>query len=241
MIITHHSWGLGRARILSALKRMLNRMTTPLGLFSAEEQDRLRPLKNDVTRAHRNSEYVFHNTPFSLSQFAESGVSIIETVVDPQAEAPRLFHRCQARDKSNDPAFQARRREILVTESTYFPRDQPWILRNLTTKEFVRSEAVVIKPEYCKCAEAEDRVVGRVVGFGEVVMYRTCWSSYSSDVLLNDTTFISREVWAGHRFDITTLARHEAEVDSAGWSDVSEEVSKEIAAIWSYEFGSDMR
>lgn len=31
--------------------------------------------------------------------------------------------------------------------SDFFPADQPWILRNPTTQEYVRSEAIAIKPE----------------------------------------------------------------------------------------------
>jgi hypothetical protein len=58
---------------------------------------------------------------------------------------------------------------------------------------------------------------------------------------MNPRTIISRGIWAGHRFDITTLAKHESETDSAEWSDVSSEVAKEIADIWAGEYGADLR
>jgi hypothetical protein len=32
--------------------------------------------------------------------------------------------------------------------SLFYPEDQPWILRNLTTHEYVRSQAIALKPEY---------------------------------------------------------------------------------------------
>ena len=58
---------------------------------------------------------------------------------------------------------------------------------------------------------------------------------------MSDTTNISRGVWAGYCFDITTLARHIEETKEAGWIDVSDEVAKEIAGIWASEYGADWR
>lgn len=58
---------------------------------------------------------------------------------------------------------------------------------------------------------------------------------------MNDTANIWRGVWAGHRLDITTLARHRDETNKVGWSDVSDEVAREIAAIWESEYGADWR
>lgn len=58
---------------------------------------------------------------------------------------------------------------------------------------------------------------------------------------MSDTTNISRGVWAEHCFDITTLARHTEETKDAGWSDVSDEVAREIAGIWESEYGADWR
>ena len=58
---------------------------------------------------------------------------------------------------------------------------------------------------------------------------------------MNDTTPILKGVWAGHCFDITTLARHEKETNGVGWSDVSDEVAREIASIWESEYGANWR
>jgi hypothetical protein len=54
---------------------------------------------------------------------------------------------------------------------------------------------------------------------------------------------ISRGVWAGHCFDIKTLARHNRDKIEEGvkWTDVSEEVVSEIGGIWKSEFGPDWR
>jgi hypothetical protein len=104
----------------------------------------------------------------------------------------------------------------------------------LTTKQFVRSEAIALKREFIHGPKIN------VLGFGEVVMSRICWST-SKSVAMEDTTNISRGVWAGHCFDITTLARHKDETNGAGWSDVSDEVAREIAGIWESEYGANWR
>ncbi|KAH8669322.1 hypothetical protein BGZ61DRAFT_364382 [Ilyonectria robusta] len=58
---------------------------------------------------------------------------------------------------------------------------------------------------------------------------------------MSGTTNISKGVWAGHCFDITTLARHDDETKWVGWSDVSNEVTSEIAGLWESEYGTDWR
>ncbi len=117
--------------------------------------------------------------------------------------------------------------------SDFYPEDQPWILRNLTTQEYVRSEAIAIKPEYIHGPHID------VLGFGEVVLSRICWST---DETCNMMTNISRGLWAGHRFDITTFDKHRQSCSGqAEWKDISEEVANEIERIWHDQFGDDWR
>ena len=119
--------------------------------------------------------------------------------------------------------------------SDFYPEDQPWILRNLTTQEYVRSEAIAIKPEYIHGPNID------VLGFGEVVWSRACWST-ETDCSMDYTNNLHRGLWAGHRFDITTLDRHkQGSLERAEWKDVSEEIVNHIERIWSKEFGSDWR
>jgi hypothetical protein len=117
--------------------------------------------------------------------------------------------------------------------SQFYPEDVPWILRNLTTREYVRSDAIAMKPEHIHGPNID------FLGFGEVVLSRICWSSDPS-VNMAYNGNIHRGVWAGHCFDITTRARHEQDVKEE-WKDVSEEVAKEIASIWESEYGGDWR
>ncbi len=133
------------------------------------------------------------------------------------------------------------RRELIFEDldryklSDFYPEDQPWILRNLTTQEYVRSEAIAVKPEYIHGPHIER------LGFGHVVWSRICWSSDNS-CSMSYTGNIHRGVWAGHRFDITTLDRHKRDSSKqTEWKDISQEIADEIAKIWSSEFGSDWR
>ena len=85
--------------------------------------------------------------------------------------------------------------------SQYFPLDEKWILRNLTTQEYVRAEAIALKPEYIN-----GPIIRGEIGFGEVVLSRICWSSnICVNMSYNTEEYngnIHRGVWAGHRFDI---------------------------------------
>ena len=131
--------------------------------------------------------------------------------------------------------------ELRSKGSDLYPEDQQWILRNLTTREYVRSEAIAIKPE---CIQGP-YIKG--VGFGEVVWSRICWSADPSCSMAN-TDNIHRGPWAGHCFDITTLDRHlqrspysDSSDGGSEWKDISEEMATWVEKIWRSEFGSDWR
>lgn len=116
-----------------------------------------------------------------------------------------------------------------------FPSAQSWILRNLTTKEYVRSEAIAIKPEHIRGPFIDG------IGFGEVVLSRICWSRDDHTGMAYQGK-IRQGVWAGHKFDITTIGRHQKDQPGESeWKDVSVEVAAEIGRIWEAEFGSDWR
>ncbi|RYO91985.1 hypothetical protein DL766_007173 [Monosporascus sp. MC13-8B] len=207
----------------------------PSGLFSAEELDILREKTSDIPYDFDYpDEIAYPNVPFTLYHFTFPIVSDMEEDICLSNKSSSLVGRFSMMGISKDVAFASTRSEMLVKEETYFPKEQPWILRNLTTKQFVRSEAIALKPEFIRGPNIN------VLGFGEIVMSRICWST-SSFVNMSDTTNISKGVWAGHCFDITTLARYRDETKGVGWSDVSNEVAKEIADIWESEYGPNWR
>ncbi|KAJ9305839.1 hypothetical protein DTO217A2_4582 [Paecilomyces variotii] len=142
-------------------------------------------------------------------------------------------------ERMNDPLLAKkeqwvnRLREIICPPlKTFYPENQPWVLRNLTTKEFVHAEAIALKKEHIHGPDIDFR------GFGELVVSRICWSSDPS-VSMKNTTRIHRGKWTGHRFDITTLARHELDMKKDTWKDVSEEAKKELHMIWYSEFSHE--
>ncbi|KAA8894301.1 hypothetical protein FN846DRAFT_974739 [Sphaerosporella brunnea] len=109
----------------------------------------------------------------------------------------------------------------------YHPNGLEWVLRNLTTKEYVRRS--VVGP-----GVNGPFSYGGGVGLGHVLLSRICWSSDSSTAMSWDG--IHRGIWAGHKFDITAITAIEGD-DS--WKDVSVEAYEDIKAIWKSEYGAE--
>ncbi|KAI0429807.1 hypothetical protein F5Y09DRAFT_249071 [Xylaria sp. FL1042] len=208
----------------------------PPDLFSTEELEVLRQKTFDKADVwdYPDQDDVRYK-PFDLSDFTYPSVSMIEK---PEHHLwgiqYSLIDRCNLRGISKDPGYRHIKQQFEFEKETYFPTDQQWVLRNLTTKQIVRSDAIALSPDYIRGPNID------FLGFGEVVMSRICWST-SSSVSMKDTTNISRGVWAGHCFDITTLSRHKVETRGEEWRDVSEEVAGEIAGIWEGEYGANWR
>jgi hypothetical protein len=101
--------------------------------------------------------------------------------------------------------------------------DHELILRNLTKRQYVRQNFTS-------------------TALGTVLLARICWSSDPSCAMGYDGHELTRGVWAGDRFDITTLDRLEEDVSTPGvWTDVSKEVDDEMAGIWESELGEGWR
>jgi hypothetical protein len=210
----------------------------PPNLFSAEEEQELNQMKvgsdGYCLDSGADSDSSADSQWLTLYDLAIEPIGTIEEVVDLYQISTRTLYACMRRCRSKEWTFDFRHPELVMRNSTYFPNSQVWILRNLTTKEFVLPTAVALKPEYI------DGPFIRGLGFGEVVMARTCWTS-DYGIAMSCGTGICRGVWAGHRFDITTLSRHNEETKGEKWRDVSEDVSKEIAHIWQCEDGPNWR
>lgn len=210
----------------------------PSNLYSAEEEQEL----NDLTvgpdgyclDSGADSDSSANSRRLTLYDLAMEPIATIEEAVDLDQISTRALNACMRRCRSEKWTFDFKHPELVMRNSIYFPNSQVWILRNLTTKEFVLPTAIALKPEYI-----EGPFI-RGLGFGEVAMARTCWTS-DYGVAMSCSTNICRGVWAGHRFDITTLSRHNEGTQGEEWTDVSEDVSKEIAHIWQCEDGPNWR
>lgn len=202
-------------------------------IFSSEEELQIIIQQHCVEHDASTNE-VINVSPATLYDYTRIGVSKIQKgpcILDEIFRLrEHLFSRrwCTSADFTSLGLRPRRDREFL-------PTNEPWILRNLTNRQFVRAEAIALKPEFIHGPDIN------VIGFGEVLLTRICWSSAPA-VGIEDPTNICRGVWAGHRFDITTLARHQRETgDEDDWADVSDEVAEEVATIWRSNFGVDWR
>ena len=106
-----------------------------------------------------------------------------------------------------------------------------WILRNLSKYEYVREEAVKVAS-----MEGTADIFSSEIGFGQVLLSRICWSTDDSCAMCYDKD-IHRGVWAGDRFDITTINQVVVKDSGKQWTDVSDEVEKEMTEIWVSEYG----
>ncbi|KAJ7650860.1 hypothetical protein FB45DRAFT_26978 [Roridomyces roridus] len=111
----------------------------------------------------------------------------------------------------------------------------PWIgtttvLRNLSRRQFVRGAAL---EEWKETTDIND--TGRIT-VNEIVLSRICCSSDPSVSMAYEGD-LHRGVWAGDRFDFVPCEWVDELKEDEGWTDVSDEVLKEIGEIWLSEFG----
>ncbi|UKZ84818.1 uncharacterized protein TrAFT101_000705 [Trichoderma asperellum] len=202
----------------------------PPGLFSDEELQDISQWEHQAYS--EDTEETIWITPSTLHDFTRSGVSDIQKEPCMRGEIFRLREYLSLRQWCTSAGMiniGLRPR----SDREFFPTNEPWILRNLTQKQLVRAEAIALKPEFIHGPDIN------ILGFGEVLLSRICWSS-SPAFGIEDPTNICRGVWAGHRFDITTLARHQEETAGDNdWVDASDEVAQEIATIWQSNLGAD--
>lgn len=146
---------------------------------------------------------------------------------------PRL-----ATQRRLDPAIDAVLEQLRVYDNAYLPNTEKWMLRNLTTKELVRAEAIALKPEYIN-----GRNIDRL-GFHNVLIARTVWCSENIKRMEKIREYVPHKgPWAGHAFDICCQTMHEQEVAASAteWTDVSEQVAAETYRLWEAKFGPDWR
>lgn len=106
------------------------------------------------------------------------------------------------------------------------------VLRNLSKHEYVREMAIKVD------GIDHGYYPSHAVGFGEVVLSRISWSTSNSCGMAYNGD-IHRGVWAGDRFDITTVDQIELADGGIEWTDISREVATEMSAIWVSEYGPE--
>ncbi|KAI1361280.1 hypothetical protein F5Y08DRAFT_315077 [Xylaria arbuscula] len=225
-----HHFGRWAGKNIVCVGEDVNPNDYPPGLFSKEELEVLRQKTTMIWDDYGDVE----TQPFTLYHFTYPRVSRRQIVKsDLYHIAGDLDDSCYDRGLRKDPTYEMHIRPYLrATQETYFPTDQLWILRNLTMKQIVRADAIALSPDYINGPDI------KFLGFPEVILSRISWSS-SQPIGFEEKSV--RGVWAGHCFDITTLSKHKTETREEEWTDVSEEVSKEITSDWEAKIGANWR
>ncbi|KMP08986.1 hypothetical protein CIRG_08667 [Coccidioides immitis RMSCC 2394] len=118
-------------------------------------------------------------------------------------------------------------RIVRPTPAMFYPLNEKWILRNLTTRQFVRAEAIALKPEYIQGP------LIKILGFGEVIISKTCWSDHG-DTWVNYP--VNKGPWAGHSFDVVPLSKLK---DGGIWEDISLNIAAELRRMCRLQYGDD--
>ncbi|KAI1981917.1 hypothetical protein LOZ53_004250 [Ophidiomyces ophidiicola] len=106
-----------------------------------------------------------------------------------------------------------------------YPEEEKWILRNLTTREFVRAETIALRPEYI-----EGPFI-RVIGFPELIISKTCWSE-DPNTWINIP--INKGPWAGHCFDVIPISKLK---NIETWVDIGVQVAEELRGLCRAQYG----
>ncbi|KAF3482520.1 uncharacterized protein GIQ15_05279 [Arthroderma uncinatum] len=132
--------------------------------------------------------------------------------------------------------------------SDFYPENVDWVLRNLTTNEYVLTEAISLRKQDRHGPQND------YVGFGDAILIRACWSTKPPlGLKIAKGMPIHRGVWAGHRLEIIPLSDHRREMIAQTqenrlrhergesvekcWKDVTSEVRDEVGSLWSRECG----
>ncbi|KAF8058669.1 hypothetical protein FPV67DRAFT_1635535 [Lyophyllum atratum] len=106
-----------------------------------------------------------------------------------------------------------------------------YVLRNLTTKEYIRGAAIR------EAWDTPDMPYLRALRFMHLLVLRITWSRNSSlNIRYEGPIKVHRGVWAGHRFDFADIKTVENGQGTIGdWKDVSKVVIDELVAVFEEE------
>ncbi|OJD26083.1 hypothetical protein ACJ73_02544 [Blastomyces percursus] len=121
-------------------------------------------------------------------------------------------------------------RMVNPNRSSFYPCTEEWVLRNLTTHEFVRPSAIALDEKYIQGPFIEG------LGYGEVIFSKICWSTH--DFTSVPGASLHQGAWAGHALDIVPATYLD---DKNPWKDISDDVAREIADIWRSAYGENWR
>jgi hypothetical protein len=119
-----------------------------------------------------------------------------------------------------------------VSCSKFFPKPTSkgpgWVLRNQTTKEYVRISASSEHSGDCVVHVSS----ARWLRLDDVLIMRICWttrSSYEEKEDLKRGLHLYRGIWAGHRFDI--VMQEDSLAERNGWKNITTEIVSEAQEL----------
>ena len=121
-----------------------------------------------------------------------------------------------------------------------YPEDHIWVLRNLSKKEYVRSDRIPIKVDDSSRLEyRQDADVSDCPGLAFVLISRICWSPAAPICLAYDKTEeLVQGIWAGDKFDISFFELVKGEMFDEGWKDVSRREAEHMHDLLSQHTGT---
>lgn len=216
----------------------------PPGLFSQDEIQELKecPVYDEKrTERYGNDDEEAWYWAMQIGYFAFEEVSEeVDESILPYVQIDKKLCKL-SRDGRLDASFDKVAEQLFFGLFEYTPEDEPWVLVNLTTRQFVRAEAIALKPEYIHGPWIEK------IGFVNVILMRTFWgctdTSYLKHFDLQSRLISRRGKWAGNKFMVVTLSYLEdlKQRSDREWTDVSGEVGAEIDTLWTKRFGSNWR
>lgn len=146
------------------------------------------------------------------------------------------FAAARERDPG-DRGFHVLHRELVCRDTDYFPLNKQWVLRNSTTKQYVRAQDIALHPTYIRGPYID------VLGFGSIIAARTCWvdrSAINIEVPAGTVT-PHKGPWAGHKIEITTWESLVERRDFSEWTDASQVVNDEMSVLGHEALGPNWR
>lgn len=155
------------------------------------------------------------------------------TPIEPSAgDAWRAALEAHHASDANIPVvtFRRLRSELASTCSTSrcCPRGTPWVLRNLTTKEYVRCRPPRAAP--AKSRAYVDHPDVRL-SIDDVLLKCISWTRAAPSKWDKESLYLHHGMWAGHCFDIVPLRQQSKLNVNDEWKDRTYEVVREMVGV----------
>jgi len=120
-----------------------------------------------------------------------------------------------------------------------YPKNRVCVLRNLSKKEYVRSDRIPIQVGDSDLEYRQNAKVTDFPGLAFILISRICWSSDPSISMSYDKgDELVRGIWAGDRIDFSIFELVKSEMLTGGWKDVSRREAEHMHDLVSQDTGT---